>query len=338
MSTKTVEAYVCKAPKAKLELGTVELPPLQPHDIEIKVEYCGVCHSDLALVNCELGPALSVYPLVPGHELVGTITEVGCRVTHLKAGMRVGVGWQRGCCNSCSYCLSGQQNLCHKQTPTCGAGFAGGWAKYHRTPAMLAFKLPDAMDPAVAGPLFCGGVTTFSPFVQYVKPTDKVAIMGVGGLGHMALQWAHAWGCEVTALSTSVDKEKECRSLGAHNFGLVNDPKWLEAHQGCFDFILHTAPHQFDSNTILPLLSGTGKICLVAPTMVEFHSALLFAGASKAVVGSNTGTVHNMELMLDFAVRHNVKPTCEVYEFNKVNEVLERMAANKIRYRAVLKW
>ena len=199
------------------ELKPFEYDPgaLGGEEVEIKVEYCGICHSDLGMINNDWG--ISQYPLVPGHEVVGTIAQVGNAVKKLKVGQRVGLGWNSRSCMTCEWCMSGNHNLCLTAEGTI-VGRYGGFADAVRAHEGWVVPLPEAIDPAVAGPLFCGGITVFNPIVQFdVKPTDRVGVIGIGGLGHMALRFLHAWGCDVTAFSTSPDKEAEAKEMGANH-------------------------------------------------------------------------------------------------------------------------
>lgn len=208
----TVNAYAAKEAGAKLEPFQCEIDDPGHGEVVVKVTHCGICHSDLSMLNNEWG--MTEYPFVPGHEISGVVEQVGEGVTHLKVGDRVGIGWHSGSCQSCSQCMSGDHNLC-PQGEGVIIGRHGGFADRVKAQAAFAVKIPDGVDPVSAGPLFCGGVTVFNPIFQFgVKPTDRVGVIGIGGLGHMAVGFLRAWGCEVTAFSSSPEKEAEAKSMG----------------------------------------------------------------------------------------------------------------------------
>lgn len=210
----TIHAYAAKAPNSPLQPFEFEPGELGPDEVEIRVTHCGICHSDLSMLDNEWG--MSQFPLVPGHEAVGTVLALGENAKGLKVGQRVGVGWSAYSCLHCHECLSGDHNLCSTSQGTI-VGRHGGFADRLRVQWLWARPIPDALDPAKAGPLFCGGVTVFNPFLAYnISPTARVGVIGIGGLGHMALQFANKWGCEVHAFTTSESKEAEAHQLGAH--------------------------------------------------------------------------------------------------------------------------
>jgi uncharacterized zinc-type alcohol dehydrogenase-like protein len=193
-----IKAFAAFEPKGELRSFEYEPGPLTPHEVEIDVQYCGICHSDLSVIDNEWG--VTQYPVVPGHEVVGKIAEVGERVKHLTIGQSVGLGWHAGYCNECVPCNTGDHNLCASAQATI-VGHYGGFAEKVRAAADSVIPIPEGIELESAGPLFCGGITVFNPLVQFdIKPTDKVAVIGIGGLGHMALLFLNAWGCEVTAL------------------------------------------------------------------------------------------------------------------------------------------
>jgi uncharacterized zinc-type alcohol dehydrogenase-like protein len=200
-----IKAYAANSPSGQLEPFEYDPGPLDCNDIEIDVEFCGICHSDLSMLDNEWG--ITQYPFVPGHEVVGTVSAVGNQVSSLSVGQRVGLGWHSAYCMSCPSCFSGDHNLCNKAQPTI-AGRYGGFADKVRAQASAVIALPQGMNPDTAGPLFCGGITVFNPLIQFdIKPTSKVGVIGIGGLGHIALQFLNAWGCEVTAFTSSERKK-----------------------------------------------------------------------------------------------------------------------------------
>lgn len=331
----TIHAYA--ATEAHGELKPFEYDPgaLAPGDVEIKVEYCGICHSDLSMVDNEWG--MSQYPFVPGHEVIGTISEIGSQVTNLKVGQRVGLGWFSGSCGECEWCIGGDQNLCPSTQATM-IGRYGGFADRVRCSHRWAIPLPEALDPAGAGPLFCGGITVFNPLVQYdVKPTERVGVIGIGGLGHMALKFLNAWGCEVTAFSSNPAKEAEAREFGAHRVINSRDAQALKAAANSLDVILCTANADLDWASYLNMLRPKGRLHFVGvpPSPVSTHVMALLS--QRSISGSPLGSPLTTAKMLDFAVRHKIAPVIETFPFSQVNEALEHLRCGKARYRIVLK-
>ena len=212
----TIHAHAAMAPRQTLNPFQYEPAGLGPWDVEVAITHCGICHSDIHLIDNDWG--ISSYPLVPGHEIIGTVEDAGAEVKHLKKGQRVGVGWQRGSCLVCEQCLKGNENLCPENRATC-VGNHGGFAERIRVDSRFAFPIPDALASENAAPLLCGGATVYSPLKNYgVVPSMRIGVIGIGGLGHLALQFANAFGCEVTAFSSTPDKEKEAGLFGAHRF------------------------------------------------------------------------------------------------------------------------
>lgn len=328
-------AYAAPAPRAALEPITYEPAPLGPHDVEIRITHCGICHSDAHLVDNDWG--ISRYPLVPGHEVAGVVEAAGPLVKHLAPGHRVGVGWQRGSCHDCEWCVSGQENLCASGQPTC-VGSHGGFADRIRLDARFAFRLPDGLDAENAAPLLCGGITVYSPFRLYdVRPGMRVGVIGIGGLGHLALQFARAWGCEVTAFTNSADKEPAARALGAHRVVNSREPSALAGERGKHDFLICTAHADLDWAAYLGTLRPNGTLCMVGvPGSAMAIPAFPLIAGQLRVAGSNTGGRPGITEMLEFAARTGVKAATERFAFRDVNDALDRVRQNKARYRVVL--
>ena len=235
----TFTGWAATAPGAPLERHSYDPGPLGAEEVEVAVEYCGICHSDQSMIDNEWGNAR--YPFIPGHEVVGTIVRVGEQARGLKLGQRVGIGWYKGSCMHCGSCMEGSHNLCRTVKPTI-VGSHGGFADRLRAHWAWAVPLPAGLDPALVGPLFCAGSTVFSPLLEFdIKPTDRVGVVGIGGLGHLALRFLNAWGCEVTAFTSSLSKQAEAMSLGAHKVVASTDSKALKAIAGTLDFLLVTA-------------------------------------------------------------------------------------------------
>jgi uncharacterized zinc-type alcohol dehydrogenase-like protein len=330
-----IKAYA--AFEARGELKPFEYDPgeLKPSEVEINVQYCGICHSDLSVIDSEWGD--SQYPVVAGHEVVGTIASVGKQVTHLKPGQTVGLGWHAGYCNECAPCHSGDQNLCGNAQATI-MGHHGGFADKVRAAANSVVVIPEGIDLESAGPLFCGGITVFNPLVQFgIKPTDKVAVIGIGGLGHMALMFLNAWGCEVTAFTSSTEKKQEALKMGAHSTLNSRDEKEIEAAAGSFDFIISTVNVKLDWNLYLSTLKPRGRLHFVGATLEPLDiNVFQLIGAQRSVSGSPVGSPATIAKMLEFANLHNIKPVIEKFHFNDINAAIERLRSGKTHYRIVL--
>ena len=331
-----IKAYAVQEPGGKLEPFEYDPGLLGSEEVEINVEYCGICHSDLSMLENEWG--ITKYPFVPGHEIVGTIAAVGDAVTTLKVGQRVGLGWYSSSCMHCEWCMSGDQNLCLTAEGTI-VGRHGGFADKVRGHQNWVVPLPKDLDPAKAGPLFCGGITVFNPIVQLgIKPTDRVGVIGIGGLGHMALRFLKAWGCDVTAFSTSPDKEAEARELGASNFVNSRAPRALKRVNNSFDLILSTVNADLDWDIYLAALRPKGKLHLVGAILSPLSAQIfpMIAG-QKTISASPLGSPATTAKMLEFAARHNIEPITETFSFDQVNEAMEKLRSGKPRYRLVLK-
>lgn len=308
---------------------------LNDHEVEIAIEYSGICHSDLSMLHNEWG--ITQYPFVPGHEIVGTISAKGNSVHNLQLGQRVGLGWHSGYCMTCYNCLSGDHNLCVQSESTI-VNRHGGFADKVRAHSASVVALPDNIDVQSAGPLFCAGITVFNPLLQFnISPTANVAVIGIGGLGHIALQFLRAWGCQVTAFTTSDDKKNEALALGAHKVLDTRDPAQLTAASNQFDLILSTVNVKLDWNAYLATLRPKGRLHFLGVTLesLDINVFPLIAG-QYSISGSPTGSPTSMIAMLNFANRHNIKPVVEIFPFDKVNEALAKLASGKAKYRIVL--
>jgi uncharacterized zinc-type alcohol dehydrogenase-like protein len=330
-----IKAFAAHATKADLKPFQYEPKPLGPFDVELKISHCGICHSDIHLIDNDW--RISSYPLVPGHEIVGTVTSAGTMVEHLKVGQRVGVGWQRSACMICDMCMSGQHNLCPKQQATC-AGNYGGFADRIRVDSRFAIPIPAALSSETAAPLLCGGITVFSPFMNFgVSPLHRVGVIGIGGLGHLALQFARAFGCEVTAFSHTREKASEARDFGAHHFVWTKDAEKLKAVAGTLDFIINTANADMDWAPFIQALRSNGKLCFVgvppSPVSVPVNYLL---GGRKSIAASPIGSPEEIRKMLDFAARHHIGAKTEMRPMEEVNEALKKVRDNTVRYRMVL--
>lgn len=332
---KIINAYAVLEAGGLFESFSYEVGELQPNEVEIDVLHCGICHSDLSMVENEWG--MSQYPLVAGHEVVGIIAAKGSKVQNLEEGMTVGLGWHAGYCGHCHPCKTGDQNLCAQAQPTIVAHH-GGFADKVRADASSVVTIPEGIDLEAAGPLLCGGITVFNPLVQFdVKSTDKVAVIGIGGLGHIALQFLNAWGCEVTAFTSSESKRKEALNMGAHNTLNSRDQGEIESAANSFDFIISTVNVKLDWNLYLNTLKPKGRLHFVGATLepldVGVFSLLM---GQKSISGSPVGSPTTIELMLEFSRLHNVKPQVEIYPMSKINEAFDHLKSGNAKYRIVL--
>ncbi len=331
----TVNAYAASEAGGKLEPYQYELGPLGDHDVDIAVESCGICHSDLSMLNNEWG--MTSYPFVPGHEIIGTVKEAGAHVSNLKPGDRVGVGWHSGYCMDCQTCLSGDHNMCATAQGVI-VGHHGGFADTVRAQAASAIKIPDGMNAKTAGPLLCGGITVFNPLVQYdISPTSRVGVIGIGGLGHMAIKFANAWGCHVTAFTSSESKKQEAIEMGAHTTINSRDAGELESAAGQFDLLISTVNVKLDWNAYIGTLKPRGRLHVVGATLEPMDlGAMPIIMGQKAVSGSPVGSPATIATMLDFAARHGIEPKTEHFPMANVNDAMEHLHAGKARYRIVL--
>ncbi len=331
-----VNALAVNQPNEKLKPFTYELGELGSEDIDVKVLYCGICHSDMSMMNNEWG--LTQYPIVPGHEIVGEVLGVGSSVKNIKVGDNVGIGWLSSSCMSCSECMSGDHNLCANGEGTI-IGRHGGFSEYVRSHWSWAIPIPDGMDLSKTGPLLCGGITVFSPmYLSNIKPTDSVGVIGIGGLGHLAIKFLKHWGCEVIAFSSNSSKEAEILEMGASKVINSKDSKQLEMVSGKLKFILNTTNVSLDWNSYLSALSPKGKLHTVGAVLepMEIPAFSLIMG-DKSVGGSPVGSPELIRLMLEFCKRHNIYPDVEEFPMNMANEAVEHLKEGKARYRVVLK-
>lgn len=329
-----VKAYAAAEKGAALQPFEYEQGLLGPDQVDITVRHCGICHSDLSMLDDEWG--LSQYPLVPGHEIIGTIAHLGEGVRHLQPGQTVGVGWNSGACLTCQQCLSGHHNLCPAAEGTM-VGRPGGYATRVRAQATWAIPLPDDIAAAEAGPLFCGGITVFNPIVQNgILPTHRVGVVGIGGLGHLALRFLHAWGCEVWAFSTSADKEAEARKLGADYFINTREADALEKVTGAFDMILITVNVPLDWDAYIAALAPRGRLHIVGAAPEVTAAVFPLIAGQKSLGASPVGSPAVIATMLAFAARHGIAPVTEHFPMSRVNEALDHLRAGRARYRIVL--
>jgi uncharacterized zinc-type alcohol dehydrogenase-like protein len=308
---------------------------LGAREVEIAITHCAICHSDLHLIANDWG--ISQYPFIPGHEIVGTVAALGSEVRSLEVGQRVGLGWQSNSCGQCEWCMSGQENLCASSEGTC-VHRHGGYADRVRANARFVVPIPDALPSEQTAPLLCGGITVYNPLrINGVNPSTRVGVVGIGGLGHLAIQFARAFGAEVTAFSTTLAKEEEARSLGAHHFVNSRETKSMKEVTGALDFLLTTVNADQDWGAYLQALRPNGTLWFVGvpPSPVSVHAFPLISG-QRTIGGSPVGSPFRLREMLDVAARHGVKATTERFPMDKANEAIDKVKKGKVRYRAVL--
>ncbi|MBF7687373.1 NADPH-dependent aldehyde reductase Ahr [Acinetobacter rathckeae] len=331
-----IQAYAAKAAHEPLVPYDFDAGELKNSEVEVVVEYCGLCHSDVSMINNEWG--MSSYPVVAGHEVIGKVVRLGSGAKGLKLGQRVGIGWTAGSCGACDSCIGGEQVLCGQQTPTI-VGHAGGFANKVRADWQWVIPLPDDLDPESAGPLLCGGVTVFTPLLQNeITALHHVGVIGIGGLGHIAIKLLKAWGCEITAFSSNVEKTAELKAMGADHVVNSRDAEALKAQQGKFDLILSTVNVTLDWPAYLQALAPKGTMHLVGLPLepIKVPAVSLISGA-KSVTGSPTGSPATLRQLLKFAARKNIAPQIEVFPMSKINDALAHLESGKARYRVVLK-
>ena len=331
----TIRSWAALAKGSRFEPYEFDPGPLDADEVEIAVEHCGICHSDLSILENDWG--ISTYPLVPGHEVVGRVVAVGDHVQNVKPGQHVGVGWFSGSCMHCRTCISGEQHLCSQTQPTI-VGHHGGFAERVRCHWAWALPLPAGLEAGAVGPLLCGGITVFSPLLLYgIKPTARVGVVGIGGLGHMALKFLKAWGCEVTAFSSHEAKRQEALDFGAHRVVSSRDASAMQGIAGSLDLIIVTVNVSLDWGSLMATLAPKGRLHFVGavlePVPVPVMPLLL---GQQDISASPTGSPTAMATMLDFAARHDILPTVEHFPMSQVNEAFEHLRSGKARYRIVL--
>jgi uncharacterized zinc-type alcohol dehydrogenase-like protein len=331
-----IQALAARQAHGKLEPFSYDPGPLGDDQVEIDVEYCGLCHSDVTFLNNELG--FSQYPLVPGHEAIGKVAAVGPHAKIVKVGQTVGLGWNSGSCTWCPSCLSGNHNMCQNLEMTI-VGRYGAFANKVRCHWTFATPIPAGVDLTKAGPLLCGGITVFNPFMQFdVLPTDRVGVIGIGGLGHLALQFANKWGCDVTAFTSSASKADEAKHMGAHHVVDTHSKEELKKVAGSFNFILSTVSADLDWSAYIAALAPKGRMNVVGVVPKPMPvSALDLLFTQRSISGTPSGAPLTVMKMLDFCARHGIAPVTEHFPMSQANEAVAHLEAGKARYRIVLK-
>ena len=339
-----VQAWGVAAAGKPLGAMTIDRRDPGPHDVVIDIQYCGICHSDIHQARDEWGGA--IFPMVPGHEIVGRVTHVGAQVTKVKVGDLAGVGCLVDSCRTCGPCKSGLEQFCEngwsgtynstemdRKTVT-----YGGYSTQIVVADAFTLRVPDKLDPAGAAPLLCAGITTYSPLRQFgCKQGDRVGVVGLGGLGHMAVKLAASMGAHVTVLSTSASKEADAKKLGAHEFVVTKSAAAMKQLGGKLDLIIDTVSAEHDYDAYLGLLRARGTMAVVGapPHAIPLHAFALIMGGRR-LAGSLIGGIAETQEMLDHCAEHGIVSDIEIIPVQKVNEAYERVLKSDVRYRFVI--
>ncbi len=338
-----VNAYAAPAAGRPLVPTTIERRDVGLDDVLIEIEFAGICHSDIHTVSGDWGP--QPFPVVPGHEIVGIVREVGPGVTGHRVGDRVGVGCMVGSCGECVNCVDGDEQYClqgmvptYAGTDRDGSTTQGGYSTHVVVDAGYVLSVPAGIDPAAAAPLLCAGITTFSPLRRWgAGPGKEVAVVGLGGLGHMAVKIAAAMGAEVTVLSQSLKKQEDGLRLGATDYRATSDPDTFTELAGRFDLIVNTVSATIDVDAYLSLLAVDGALVNVgAPAEPLSLNVMSLIGGRRTYAGSMIGGIAETQEMLDFCAGHGIGAEVEVIPADRVNEAYERVLASDVRYRFVI--
>lgn len=339
----TAKARAVDGPDKPFRPAEIKRRDLDSHDVLIEIKYAGICHSDIHTAHGEWGPVN--YPLVPGHEIAGVVTAIGPNVTKYKIGDRVGVGCMVDSCGECENCLHGEEQYClNGKTDTYaavdkyGEPTQGGYSTHIVVTENFVLRIPDNIELDVAAPLLCAGITTYSPLNHWnAGPGKKVAVVGMGGLGHMAVQIAHAMGAEVTVLSQTLKKKEDGLKLGADNYYATSNSETFEKLAGHFDLIINTVSAKIDLDAYLGLLTLDGTLVNVgAPAEPVSLSVINLIGHRRSYAGSMIGGIRETQEMLEFCAKHNITPKIEVISADQIDEAYERVLASDVKYRFVI--
>lgn len=336
------KAYSAASATAPLASDTIERRDLTENDIQIEILFCGICHSDLHMVRNEWSAMPTMYPIVPGHEIVGRVTQIGSAVTKFKSGDLVGVGCMVESDGTCPQCKAGFEQFCPNLTLTynskdkyLGGVTYGGYSDGIVVDERFVLRVPDNLEPAGVAPLLCAGITTYSPLRHWgVTKGKKVGVVGLGGLGHMGVKLAHAMGAHVVVFTTSPNKKEDALRLGADQVVVSRNSEEMQQHAGSFDFILDTVSAAHDINAYLNLLARDGNMTLVGvpPKPLEIAAFSLIMGR-RTLSGSNIGGIAETQEMLDFCGKHNITADVEIIPIQKVNEAYDRLVKSDVKYR-----
>jgi uncharacterized zinc-type alcohol dehydrogenase-like protein len=345
MPTTTIKAYGATAATEDLKSLDIERREVGQDDIKIDITYCGVCHSDIHTVRNDWKG--STYPVVPGHEIIGRVVEVGNGVGNFKVGDLVGVGCMVDSCHTCSSCQQDLEQFCengatftynsaNKHIP--GTQTYGGYSTSIVVDQQFVLRVPENLDEAATAPLLCAGITTWSPLSHWnVKKGDKVGVIGLGGLGHMGVKFANALGAHVVMITTSPEKGNDAKDLGAHEVLVSKDSDAMKTHQGSFDFILNTIPvgHEMDPYLALLKIDATMVLVGAVEPLKPFHGGSIIMGR-KRIAGSLIGGIKETHEMLDFCGKHNITSDIELINMQDINNAYKRVTSNDVKYRFVI--
>ncbi|MDN3594747.1 NAD(P)-dependent alcohol dehydrogenase [Zunongwangia endophytica] len=343
MNTTEIKAFGAKSETASLEELNIERRETLADDVEIDILYCGVCHSDIHTVRNDWGG--SKYPVVPGHEIVGRVISVGDKVSKFKEGQLVGVGCMVDSCQHCDSCKDGLEQYCENgmigtyngKDKHLGGHTYGGYSEKIIVDQKFVLDVPESLDAKAVAPLLCAGITTWSPLRNWnVKKGDKVGVIGLGGLGHMGIKFAHALGAKVVMITTSPGKSDDAKRLGADEVLISKDAEQMAEHKASFDFLLNTVPVKHDINPYIGLLKRDATMVLVgAIEPLEFHGGGVIAGR-KSIAGSLIGGIKETQEMLDFCGEHDIVSDIEMIDMQNINKAYERVTSNDVKYRFVI--
>lgn len=338
------KGYAAQSPETDLAPWNFERREVGPHDVQFEILFCGVCHSDLHQIKNDWFPG--IFPMVPGHEIVGRVVKVGDQVKKFKVGDLAGTGCMVDSCQVCEnckqdleqYCLEGNTQTYNSMSRDGKTPTYGGYSDSIVVREEFVLHISDQLDLAATAPLLCAGITTYSPLRHWkVGKGHKLAVLGLGGLGHMAVKFGVAFGAEVTVLSTSPNKEADARKLGAHHFVVTSDPKQIKAARGTFDFILDTVSAEHDFNLYLSLLRTNGiHICVGVPPNPASIAAFSLLGGRKSLAGSGIGGIKETQEMLDFCAKNNIVSEIELIDIKNITQAYDRMQKGDVRYRFVI--
>ena len=332
-----VKAYAALNAGEDLKPYEYESKTLEQNEIRIKVHSCGICHSDISAIDNSWGK--SKYPMIAGHEIIGEVIEIASNSSMHKIGDTVGLGWHSGYCNNCDYCDVGDHNFCSNTKKTVFSQF-GGFAEEVVAEEESVIPIPHKLNLEDAGPLLCGGITVFTPIVEFgINEKHKVGVIGIGGLGHLAIQFYKALGCHVTAFTNSQDKNDFIKKMGADDVVSSTDQVTLKNLGAKFDLLISTVNVSLDWNLYLNIIKPRGRLHFVGAVLEPIKSSVfsLMAGR-RSISGSPVGSPKNIKKMLNFCVEHNIKPIVEHFKFSDINKAIEKVRSNEIRFRAVLSW
>lgn len=338
------KGYAAQSPETDLAPWNFERREVGPHDVQFEILFCGVCHSDLHQIKNDWFPG--IFPMVPGHEIVGRVVKVGDQVKKFKVGDLAGTGCMVDSCQVCEnckqdleqYCLEGNTQTYNSMSRDGKTPTYGGYSDSIVVREEFVLHISDQLDLAATAPLLCAGITTYSPLRHWkVGKGHKLAVLGLGGLGHMAVKFGVAFGAEVTVLSTSPNKEADAKKLGAHHFVVTSDPKQIKAARGTFDFILDTVSAEHDFNLYLSLLRTNGiHICVGVPPNPASIAAFSLLGGRKSLAGSGIGGIKETQEMLDFCAKNNIVSEIELIDIKDITQAYDRMQKGDVRYRFVI--